>query len=401
MLHKKSQATIFMILGVVLVIIFGFLFYISSLNQSDSPALATTQNLVKRNLLESFVSKCLERTATDALTILSQQGGKIHIADSDPSAQLTTTQKILYGISVEQLPSYVTVPYPFELRQRLAYPYFGKDNLPALCSTSGPNAIKPEYQACLTYSATGSIQEQLKQYVDQNMESCTDLETLFEDVQYQSPNTEVIMGENNIIFSLSYPINYTVSNQIYKIDKFIYTSKVRLKSIHEFTKSLIINEVTNPDFAISNPSAYQGLAKYMQGFIADKNVKNGYSIISIKDINSIIDGHTFVFLLAIQNREPIIKDIAVSPAHLISTKTTTNIIFNQPVSLEITPIVSDPDDDIIQTSIQESLGTIFAKSVSSFFWQYTPYKPEQFKLSIYATDTISAPVQRDLTLSMP
>ena len=75
---KKGQITIFIILSLVVLIAFGILFsYFSQINDaknSKQQKILEDENLV-RNKLEQRVTSCLNTAASDALSLLGQQGG--------------------------------------------------------------------------------------------------------------------------------------------------------------------------------------------------------------------------------------------------------------------------------------------------------------------------------------
>ena len=77
---KKSQVTIFLLLGIVIFIIFGFLIYVTS-NLSES-SLARQRERVKREFLTTtpikyYVTSCLDESTDRALRLVGSQGGYI------------------------------------------------------------------------------------------------------------------------------------------------------------------------------------------------------------------------------------------------------------------------------------------------------------------------------------
>ncbi len=340
-----------MIVGIVLLIIFLFLYYISTLYQPESDLVTTTQTLVKGSLLKSYVTKCLQRVAVDGLALVGNQGGKIYFGEGDPTVDYFG-KKVLVGISYLELPSWAKIPYPFK-QERLPVSYFGKDNVPALCDSEGPNAITRKYQPCVSYSFRTSIQKQLQVYIDQNLKKCTQLDTLFQGVDSQKPNSEVIIGSGNLWFNLVYPLNYTVNNQIFELLDFNYIPDVRLKKFHEFIKAIIQKETSTPDFSLNQD--YKKLDEWHEGFHIKiiNNVVSNFDLIEVTDFRSIIDGHAYSFKFFRENRKPIIMD-----ANVLVTSN----------RVEITPIVADPDEDILKmfidnTAFQELDGTFYMQPI--------------------------------------
>ena len=77
---KRSQITVFMIIGIVILAIFGFLFF--------SSGQQTEENLEKRidiaeekiretNILRQYVTLCLKNSLQEGLILAGKQGGMI------------------------------------------------------------------------------------------------------------------------------------------------------------------------------------------------------------------------------------------------------------------------------------------------------------------------------------
>jgi hypothetical protein len=366
MRSKKSQITAFMIVGIVLLIVFSFLYYVSTLVNPGVSATTTTQALIKSTVLESYITKCLQRVATDGVSLVGNQGGRVYFERTDRKAG---GRNILYGITrVTSLPS-------AELLALFPFPYYGNDNIPALCDYFGPNKVNSRYQSCKTYSTAGSIQQQLSSYISQNLEKCTKLESLFEGVKQETPSAQVIVGENDMLISLNYPIEYSAGNETFELSKFSYDMGVRLKTFHEFIKSAVYEETMTPDFDISRLNQYNQLPTYKQGFEIRKDSSNpDFDIITATDFASIIDGHAYSFKFARENRAPVITEIK---------------IVKNANSITLTPVIADPDeDDNFVLSLKSLSGmTGFVKLDNEFIWQFSGSNSGQYSVEILAKDT--------------
>lgn len=352
MYNKKSQITVFILVGIVLIFSFLFLYYISSLVQQERGFVTSTQTTLKNSLLNSYITKCLQRTATDGLALIGNQGGKIFFASTDQKITYLGNN-ILVGIPNKALPPDIIIPFPFK-QENILFPYFGRDKISSLCDSEGPNARNEKFQPCLSYSKKDSIQSQLNMYIKDKIAECSKLDTLFEGITYQNPKVETIIGKENILFSLEYPINYTIETQIFQLNDFNQELPVRLMKFHEFIKELVKKEISYPEFNIQDD--YKYLTQYYEGFniktIANivPNQING-DLIEIIDFNSIIDGHAYSFKLIRENRAPAFLDIDV-------------IVTDNRV--EITPIVFDPDEDTLKMSIDN---TAFKELDGTFYMQ--------------------------------
>ena len=78
---KKAQVTIFIILMLLILIIFGFLFYIISQTsklESKTQQKISTEELIARTNVEQGTEACLNEAAKSSLILLGQQGGWIY-----------------------------------------------------------------------------------------------------------------------------------------------------------------------------------------------------------------------------------------------------------------------------------------------------------------------------------
>lgn len=370
MASKKSQITLFIILGIVLLFSFILLYHISSLGTENQTDANTVQSLVKSSFLNSYITKCLHRVAADGLLALGNRGGKIYLASSDKKLD-HNGKPVLYGITKSQLPAWKTFPFPFQ-QTTIPFPYFGKDNVPALCDTDGPNVVRLNYQPCRSYSAQDSVQTQLKTYIELNLDKCTSLDALFTGLEYSKPSAEVIIGEEDIRFKLSYSVNYSINGQKFQLKDFNHDIGVRLKKFHEFIKAVIKSDTTDPDFDIIED--YKELPEYEDGFSIRKASVAGSSadMITIDDFSSIIEGHAYSLRFARENRAPVIKNIEIKPRQAIVSLPDEAIRLRSPSSVILSPKVADPDEDagiLLSTNDPDSFVLM---EDDTFVWQ-SPY----------------------------
>ena len=75
MSSKKSQLTIFMVLGIIILAIFAMLFYVASSKGNINPDFATDDEYKK------FVELCFDLAAQDALYLIGQRSGYLDLED--------------------------------------------------------------------------------------------------------------------------------------------------------------------------------------------------------------------------------------------------------------------------------------------------------------------------------
>ena len=274
MSEKRGQFTIFIILGLVLVVAFAFIFYIRSFthqtnlqNQADE----LVQEAVSGNQVNLYVKGCLNRVTDDALELLGVQGGVIYKSQGglwpDPTElgrdyiTFNTSQNSDYYTIVNV--SYAILPnnnqtcvrqnppnYPFtnlsiynisdkynkesvqtkhcELRSGA----FGTYNLSYLCAINGSNRERVaedltngnlafQYRTC-AFGDYGnySIQEQLEAYIANKINECVDGFKVFTEKNYNisdvtKPNTTLTFGQKEFTVQTTYGFKVNLKGRAY------------------------------------------------------------------------------------------------------------------------------------------------------------------------------------------
>lgn len=195
---KKAQITIFMIVGFMILIIFGLLYA-----QKDKLAnLKIGQE--NKGPIQNYVESCLDMTTSYGIGLLGMQGGYI------------TPPTIYYN------KTYGKMGFGF---------YEGTNTLPTL----------------------DEIKLRLQDYINQNINNgCLDDFSTFRQkgyqITYQPPTTEVIFTDKLVEVKLNMPIEYTVKQNKMIIDSFVISLPVRMKQLHEHADMLMQQRVTNPEY---------------------------------------------------------------------------------------------------------------------------------------------------------
>jgi len=293
--QTKSQITIFIVLGIVIVIIFGLVSFIS--NQSSDVVLEKRINKIYGDFLSAsnihyIADDCLERTTKEALLLVGLQGGRIYDYQIEKGYNITSFYDVVpynysrrnqsgefynisYGIKAPvNTPPPQPADYPYlgsltsnvhdilqdfflnATRQRLNsnehifadVKETGKYTLLApLCNNIGPNdpSILDVGRSCETTSPNNkSTQEYIKLYISQHIEDCINF-TLKTTSQYNISvkNTTIaaLIGEKDLLVSLNYPIEISLKNRppVTKYIDFNIRPQIRLKTIHEIASHLI------------------------------------------------------------------------------------------------------------------------------------------------------------------
>ncbi len=221
----KGQITLFVILGII-ILAGGALFF--SL-RSDTAGIATRESLtasesvpIEFDPVKVFVEKCLEETAAQGLKMLGERGGFI-----EPYEQgLAPGDAATSGNSIE-------------LARNWLIPYWWHLATPDRCEGDCEFELVPQSRLHL-YKKDGSpsIEGQLENYVDENIDNCIADFTMLEQQGYKmesagSPRTDVVILDGVVQFALEYPIEASKISKK-KISRFVSTINVDLMDIYNF-----------------------------------------------------------------------------------------------------------------------------------------------------------------------
>ncbi|MFP4523770.1 MAG: hypothetical protein ACLFO2_00445 [Candidatus Woesearchaeota archaeon] len=355
----KGQATIFVVLGLVLVAVFAFALYARSLLTTDraqQEAERILTDVIQTNSINYYVENCLEDVSADAIRHAAARGGLSSDHEGDPWQDhflyndTGQVYEVAYAIKPNDRCDEVSLdppPYPrprTELEDlygiyegsscksdRLSG-FLGKAALPKLCYLKGANAFRetPGHSAlaCKTNAYTlrdDNIQNDLQRNITEGLKTCADF-SLYEDilghnitVHEDEANTTVIYGQDKVHVTATYPFTVRVSDgqTVVAMREFSYTSPYRLKQVYEYLINLVKNDNKRYDFNLTE--SYDDVDGYDPSFdvtviqdpCADHEdcPENGPlydDVIRLEDRreDARVDNRTLVFHAAIRNRRP-------------------------------------------------------------------------------------------------
>ena len=200
---KRGQVTIFILIGLVLVMSVAVVMYIS-----EQTLLFKSSKFLPGDVKPAaeFIEHCIEDAGKEAINLVGLQGGYVYVPEylkSNPSANINHA-----GIKV---------PYWY---------YEGRDSSPSI----------------------EIMQDQIAQFVDEHVEFCVDNMSAFSD-QYEieildKPNTEIILGKTDVIFETNYHIILKDKNGKSKLDIEMFKTSVpvALKKVYELGKRILEKE---------------------------------------------------------------------------------------------------------------------------------------------------------------
>ena len=363
--NKKSQITIFIIIGIVIVVIVAFIYGASryaSKAETETAVKKTREAALNVQPIVTYIESCVDRYAKQALVIVGRQGGRLLASQGGTLYSFRSIENASYAIYP---PNPLAMPddYPWEI-----FPYsggievfkgiFGDNRLPPLTKGDGAN----------------SIQLQLESFVLSKIDSC-DL-AVFEnqfDIVKGTPSVETTIAKGNIVFKLIYPlaISDIATGAKTDINEFQASVRIRLGKVYELARVLVINDIGDITFNLATASLYD-----MDVMVEPKD--EGNDLITISDPMSILAGNPFEFRFARRNRKPALRWINEElelPAFNLNDKMVIENLTTQD------PKAYDPDEDFPTLTPE-----VFFKVGDDYLSEIGPLTCASFPVTICAWD---------------
>ncbi len=388
--QKISQVTIFIILGIVIVIIFMVLIFI---NKYAAKRASTKEIMDAKEItfdvqpIKNFVDKCLDLVSKDGLKKIGKQGGYLFEGQGGPFIDYPGedegrlfinygNSKVAYNIliPVQIGETYFDTPWRYPW---INFPYpngdINKEPVFRVQGVFGKKTFPP-----LTKPSANSMQEQLETFVENNIDICLDF-SVFEEqgFSFTKKESEKIINlditENDVVFRIRYPIIIGRVNSAEKteIKDFSVKQKVRLKKLHKFVHDLIEADTRDVKYNI--------LVGFEGSFIVDvkNNVYGKDDLIIVTDNNPefFLDGIPYQYFFARKNRNPALNYIKNTKIN-IAQGTNINIqLLIEKLELK----TEDPDEDEISYFTIPGLNNPIWNSKN-------PIYPEYRKFDVYVKD---------------
>jgi len=362
---KKGQITVFLVIGIVILFLFLLLFYLS---QQDEPAPDDTHKIIReayRNYVhecaESSVNRGLYLVGMQGGAIYDFQakGTKNFLGPGKgygygkhilPYEVEGIIHNVSYALTRPTLGSefHPEPPmYPYGLADLVTNPKlisenyvnvfgnFPRNPFTPICDYHGENRRElSEAVACETYDSRheedhGSIQEYLARYIETETKKCLKLRDIqgFEyDTEVGNLSAKVTFGEDDVFVDLNVPVEIRVGDlvNIIHLEPFHIRAYVRLKKIHELVSHIIERDVNDIYFHMTRDASTLNNCKDITGgnikclrdglsVVRKRNVcfstgrcsdGNYDDILIVHDNKSVIDGRTYDFMVALENRRP-------------------------------------------------------------------------------------------------
>lgn len=192
--NKKSQITVFMIIGIILVAIGGFVFFIYSSQKTavESPSESLS--------VKSYFEECSKSRLEHGLNLLGAQGGYISMPDS-----------------------YLRTNY-----SNIAYGLYGKKN---------------------TLPSISAMENELEEFMDAAMASCANSSAFpYLKFEYGNSSTDAEILENEVVLNVKFPVSVIQGESVTNFDEFKVKVPVRLGYIHSILTGAVKKTLLEPNW---------------------------------------------------------------------------------------------------------------------------------------------------------
>lgn len=311
---RKAQMTVIMIMVVIILAIFGVMYYLtSSAKERQAEKEIQTQKIAETKIkpVQEYIKSCLDLVSKNAVETMGKQGGYLFETQGsiipDYKDEDFGKKYLLY----DNLKAAYSV-YPPEGSVALytssvpSYPWEGFPNIETATGPAeyffgffGYNKVPPSAKPFPL-----SVQEQLENYTQSNIKKCLDWSSFEKQglqIRAGEPRVNVTIADTTTIFTMKYPITITdnISKAEQHLEDFAAIYNIRLKQIFAFVEKITDRDVTDIRFDISKPAEKDMSTKVVKNIAGTMD-----DIIIVTDAKSTILDKPFEFRFARHNRNP-------------------------------------------------------------------------------------------------
>lgn len=378
----RGQITVFILIGIMVVVAFAMTLYAGSrlglggkgLKEGERAGVSEIEDAV-RSCLNIALGEGLARAGRQGGIIFSDEGGVFPREGFDflgvPSAGgivetpfiVLPPQGDVGGLFFADVPL-----YPFD-----GFPFPPNEEVPFLTGYYGISRLPPLYRVSEGESVQNSVQAALESFVAQKSAECMDWASFAQEgleVSAGQPSVVLLfaqrqdqfVGEQFVTAQLTWPLEVETPG----LDKVVLTDfsvrvPVRLASVYYVAKSIVDGDVTDVTYV---PSPQGGMQ-------VEEITVGDDSVIKVSDPQSAVQGVPFSFWIARKNRVPGLWHIDEAPLERVvfhvapegrGTRVTVDgnfLRFSDPCPEDGVPSpfvvelnASDPDEDAVRFEVQ-------------------------------------------------
>ncbi len=250
---KQGQVTIFIIVGVILIIVLIILFktlYDTRFTNIKADKGGALENEVKRS-----VEECIKVTTIEGISVIGDTGGYYQYSLNKSSEPLLGT------------------PYYLD-------------------------------RGIISMPTTATIEQQLAQYVDDKLQHCTQ-DIIQEHAQLSEkrpPHSTITLAEHSVDVKVRYPLELSRAESVSKLDTFsVSVDSVRIGEIYSAIRDFLEEQRQYPSLICTSCMLTIG-QQHNLSFVVE--IDNATTVVSVLDDQTRVDGYPYIFVFPIRLAEP-------------------------------------------------------------------------------------------------
>ena len=289
---KRGQVTIFIIIGILILILTGFyLAFQSSIRETPTP------DAHDFNSVRVYMESALEQYSEHSLFLVGQRGGYIRKIDilyfplklenSNISTGINRINNFRYGTMTDG--GYTFAERPPE------YPWSGLENTDSIhfvqdYKIGSPRLIPLVYPPTTT---APSVRTEIEDYLEDVIDGLN-VDVLFDEYNINTsaePEVKVIFADGTTSFRLNYPLNVTHkgTNTLKTMEHFEAELPINFKKFYSFIEEVVFQETSYLKFKINDHTGYSQLPSY-----PENNPNLDFSV-NLEEVDDDFDIITFIY----------------------------------------------------------------------------------------------------------
>lgn len=249
---KRGQATIFIIIGIIILLTIGILYYLKTQTTEAKLGIALQQDAAEGDavVVQQYVSSCLSDVAKRALILIGQHGGYINLSRTDLHSQS-------FEIDDSDPTSSDAVPFG-----SLQIPYWWYEDSQHGCSRCSITTKN--------IPTIDNMEEQITAYVLENIHECLDdgfasLEENGYSITEQEPKQlqiETAIADAGVYVQLTYPLRISKEEVATNLENWYVELNVPLQNMYNAANEIVLMEIRNQfleQITLNIITAYAGL----------------------------------------------------------------------------------------------------------------------------------------------
>jgi hypothetical protein len=370
-----------MIIGIVVIIIFALIFFMTrgtSEDTIDSENMQSAELKAELAPITTYLKGCLRREAVSGLFLLGKQGGYIYRnqgGTNDPILSVTyESHAVPYliqqsnggsGVCKGLLPAYPinNEHYPYTEATKAGIPQYAQQNC---------------FGRVTEISSTG-MAEDLAAYIEGRWSCTLDKFPAF-DISLDNPKVEVSYSPTQTTVLLKTPamVKKKQGTSETALKDVSVTIKLGLASLAEFTNDLMQTDSNDPLFDVGTATGI-----YTSSILRD--VESGIDLIQVTAPAVKLDGELFTLRVARKNRPPALEYVSFN--ELATKEAGERVLYSDLFVSGSGPQAVDPDEDSLVFTAELGSGMrISSDETTPYVLQASDFHRSNLLLTVEVTD---------------